>query len=136
MKAIKELGVRSPFLESNIGKTEISELAKQYSIELSPAYACLLTRLEHNQAIDKESLKRIDLAEQYLKEIGFNGVRVRLHSECARIEIQKIDFNKFCQEEIFSNVSKKMQELGFKHTSLDLSGYSRGSMNKKDETIR
>lgn len=136
MKAIKELGVRSPFLESNIGKTEISELAKQYSIELSPAYACLLTRLEHNQAIDKESLKRIDLAEQYLKEIGFNGVRVRLHSECARIEIQKIDFNKFCQEEIFSNVSKKMQELGFKHASLDLSGYSRGSMNKKDETIR
>ena len=31
---------------------------------------------------------------------------------------------------------KQMQELGFKHTALDLLGYSRGSMNKKDETIR
>ena len=136
MKAIKELGVQSPFLDSNIGKAEIIDIAKRYSLEVSPAYACLLTRLEHNQTIDELALKRIDLAEQYLKEIGFNGVRVRLHSECARIEIQKLDFNKFCQEEIFSNVSQKMQELGFKHTALDLSGYSRGSMNKKDETIR
>lgn len=136
MKAIKELGVYSPFLEAKIGKAEIAEIAKYYNIEVSPAYACLLTRLEHNRTIEESTLQKIDNAEQYLRKIGFDGVRVRIHSECCRIEIQKKDFDKFCQEEIFSNVSQKMREIGFKHSALDLSGYSRGSMNKKDETIR
>ena len=136
MKAIKELDVHSRFLESGLGKADISELAKELKIEVSPAYACLLTRLEHNKPIDVNMLSNIDRAEEYLKSIGFNGVRVRLHGECARIEIQQNDFDRFCQKQIFSDVSAKMLKLGFKHTALDLSGYSRGSMNDKNETAR
>lgn len=136
MKAIKELGVCSPFLKADIGKKEIAKIAKQFDINVSAAYACLLTRLEHNKPIEPDTLSRIDSAEEYLRNIGFNGVRVRLHGECTRIEIQKNDFDRFCQKQIFSDVSQKMKELDFKYTALDLSGYSRGSMNEENETAR
>lgn len=131
MKAIKELGVCSPFLKANIGKKEIAEIAKRFDITVSPAYACLLTRLEHNKPIEINTLSRIDSAEEYLRNIGFNGVRVRLHGECVRIEIAKSDFDKFCQKQIFSDVSENLKKLGFKYIALDLSGYSRGSMNEE-----
>lgn len=130
MKALKELGVRSPFLEAGIGKAQIAQIAQRFGIEVVPPCACLLTRLERGAQALPETLEKIDEAENFLRALGFAACRVRVHGECARIEIDPALFDKFCDKKIFSDVRAKLRELGFKHSALDLAGYARGSMNK------
>jgi len=131
MRAIKELGVVSPLLECNLGKKEIREIAHHYNLNVAekPAYACLLTRLEHNTEIDCETLKHIDETENFLRELSFKTVRVRLHSNCARIEIDSENFEKFLS--LRKIILEKLHSLKFKHIALDIQGYSKGSMNEK-----
>lgn len=131
MRALKELEVASPFLECGIGKSGIREIAAQFGIAATPACACLLTRIEHGETVSEDCLRRIDEAENFIKTLGFENIRVRLHGGCARIETDKSYFDGFCSKNIFSTVHEKLKDLGFKYVSLDLNGYERGSMNFK-----
>jgi len=131
MRAIKELGVISPLLECQLGKKEIRAIARNHKLDVAEksAYACLLTRLEHGTQIDCETLNRIDNAENFLRALSFKTVRVRLHGDCARIEIDSENFEKFFT--LKEKILEKFESLKFKHIALDIKGYSKGSMNEK-----
>ena len=47
MEALKELGIRSPLLESGLTKKDIRELSREADLDIwdKPAMACLLTRI-------------------------------------------------------------------------------------------
>ena len=130
MKALKELGVISPFLDCEIGKDEIREIAQNYNLKVAkkPAYACLLTRFEHGANVSKEDLQRVDGAEEFLRGLSFNSVRVRVHSYVARIEIPREKFADFLMRS--EEISKHLKVFGFSHVALDINGYMRGSMNE------
>lgn len=131
MKALKELNVVSPLLENNITKDDIRRFSKELGLSTwdKPAYACLLSRIPYNQEIKLDDLRKIEKAEMYLMELGFKGIRVRSHEDLARIEVQKQDRKKFCDEELMDEIYGKFKELGFKHITLDLQGYIMGSLN-------
>jgi len=75
LKALKELQIKSPFLELNITKPEIRRISLQMGLPTweKPAYACLLTRIPYGQEIKNGELKRIEEAENYLRNLGFQG---------------------------------------------------------------
>ncbi|MBV7272972.1 ATP-dependent sacrificial sulfur transferase LarE [Clostridium sp. PL3] len=131
MKALKELSVVSPLLENNITKEDIRRFSKDLGLSTwdKPAYACLLSRIPYNQEIKFEDLRKIENAELYLMELGFKGIRVRSHEDLARIEVQRQDRKKICDEELMDKICEKFKELGFKHITLDLQGYIMGSFN-------
>ena len=72
----------------------------------------------------------IDKGEQYLIDLGFRQVRVRLHGDIARIELEPKDFDRFMKEDIRKSVYKKFKEIGFTYVALDILGYRTGSMNE------
>ena len=134
-KALEELGVVSPFLEAKMGKADIRLLARSLnlpeSISEKPAYACLLTRLEHGRPVTESLLRRVDEAETFLRSLGLKGCRVRMHGEdLARIELPGPQLVLFRRDGLSEAVVSRLRELGFRHITLDLEGYSRGSMNK------
>lgn len=134
-KALKELAVLSPFLEAHITKDEIRTMARDLHlpqrISGKPAYACLLTRLEHGRPVTVELLRRVDEAERFLRSLGLKGCRVRVHgADLARIELPSPERDLFWQEELGGPVAQRLTELGFRHITLDLRGYARGSMNQ------
>lgn len=131
MKALKEIGVKSPFLECEIGKDLIRQIAREILPEVAekPAYACLLTRLEHGKKIEHGILQRIDRFESYLRSLGIEKVRARTDGNSARIECNVNDFEKVLGNS--AQISKTAYNLGFKCCSLDLAGYKTGSMNVK-----
>ncbi|WP_302014258.1 ATP-dependent sacrificial sulfur transferase LarE [uncultured Akkermansia sp.] len=134
-KALQELGIVSPFLEASMDKADIRRLARELglpeSISGKPAYACLLTRLEHNRPVTEAMLKRVDTAETFLRSLGLKGCRVRVHGEdLARIELPEEERLLFLNRELAGPVAHRLRELGFRHIALDLEGYSRGSMNE------
>lgn len=132
MRALKELEVVSPLLENNIGKADIRRFSKELGLVTwdKPAYACLLSRIPYNQEIKFEDLRKIEDAEMFLMKLGFAGVRVRSHNDLARIEVQKQDRVRICNDELMDKISNKFKELGFRYVTLDLQGYKMGSLNK------
>ena len=130
MKAIKELGVKSPLIEAGLTKQDIRDLSKELSIKGSdrPASPCLATRIPYNTGITEPLLKKIELAEKFLKSLGYNQVRVRAHGDIARIEVDANLFDKILRER--ERIISELQNIGFKYISLDLNGFKSGSMNR------
>ena len=92
--------------------------------------ACLATRFEYGELITAEKLAMVEKAEQYLWNLGFSQVRVRVHGKVARIEIPPSEFQRILTNDLSENINCYFQKLGFLYVSLDLGGYKTGSMNK------
>lgn len=130
MKAVKELGIKSPLQDVNLYKQEIRELSKRFDLQTwdKSSFACLASRFVYGETITKEKLKMVEQAEQTLLDLGFHQVRVRIHGTMARIEVIPDEFEKVlrCRDTIIG----KFKLYGFSYVSLDIDGYRTGSMNE------
>ncbi len=131
MRALMELGVKSPLLECGFTKKEIRECAKEMDIEIwdKPSAACLATRIPTGEKVSLELLKRIEASEDILKDMGFRQVRVRVHGQLARIETSPDEIERLCRPHVRDLVSSRLKEAGFRYVSVDLDGYKTGNMN-------
>jgi uncharacterized protein len=132
-RATQELGIRSPLKEADLSKSEIRQLSKQLGLETwnKPSAACLASRIPYHLPITSKKLKQVDEGERFLRDLGLSGqIRVRHHGDVARLEVDAQDIVKFADEMIRNRIIKYFRSLGFKHTTLDLEGYSMGSLNR------
>lgn len=132
IKALKELGIRSPLQEAGMTKEDIRLLSKEWRLPTwdKPPFACLASRVPYGHKITREKLAMIEKAEQYLFDWGFRQVRVRHHGDIARIEVSSEERSRFADEELMDRVDAQFSEVGFAYTALDLKGYRTGSMNE------
>lgn len=128
-RAIEELGIRSPLLESGLSKEEIRLLSKELGLSTwdLPSYACLASRIPYGQIIDEGKLKQIDGAEEFLHSKGFAQCRVRHHGSVGRIELPPEEFEKLLS--IRGETETVFKSLGFSFAALDLGGFCSGKMN-------
>jgi uncharacterized protein len=131
-RAMAELGIRCPLKEARITKAEVRLLAKKWSLPNydAPSSPCLATRITYGQPITSALLSQIEEAENFLRELGFKIIRVRVHGAIARIEVSPDDISRFFEKDLRSRVLARFQELGFLYTSVDLAGYESGGLNK------
>jgi len=131
MQAIRELGIKSPLLECGLTKKNIRELSKIMGLPTwnKPSAACLASRFVYGETITEKKLKMVEIAEDFLQELGFRQKRVRIHGEnLARIEVMPEDFEKILA--VKDEINSFFKELGFVYTTLDLTGFRSGSMNE------
>ena len=130
IKALKELGVRSPLLEAGLTKHDIEILAKKIGIKsyIRPPSACLASRIPYGIKITMENLKSIEKAEMFLNSIGIKNPHVRYHKDIARIEVAKKDFQIILKNA--NQIVEKFKTFGFTYITLDLEGYRTGSLNE------
>lgn len=133
MKAVMELGIKSPLLEAELTKSEIRTLSREMGLSTwdKPSLACLATRFEYGDTLTEEKLTMVNKAEEKLQEHGFTQVRVRVHGELARIEVPKIEFKKMMDPIVRLSITQYLKELGFMYVTLDTTGYETGSMNRQ-----
>lgn len=136
MRALEELNIISPLLVNQWTKKDIRAHLEmlRLSIHDKPAYACLLTRIPHGKKITFEALEQIEKAELYLHNLGIRDVRVRSHDNLARIEVPKEHLELFFDQERMASITTALNAIGYKHVTLDLSGYQMGSFNKVPES--
>lgn len=72
MKAIAELGIKSPFREVGLTKEEVRLLSREFELFTwnKPSYACLASRIPYGEVITAEKLQMIEAAEQILLDLG------------------------------------------------------------------
>ncbi|HPE88216.1 MAG TPA: ATP-dependent sacrificial sulfur transferase LarE [Spirochaetia bacterium] len=136
--ANEELGVRSPLADAGMTKDDIRELSRRRGLRTwdKPAFACLASRVPYGDRLDAPLLARIEAAEDYLRGLGFRQCRVRSHDGSARIEVAPDERRKFFDESTMDGVSCRLKLLGFTFVSLELEGYSMGSLNRTLGTER
>ncbi len=132
LEAAAEFKVRSPLVDANCNKTDVRELAKLWNLPVwdKPATPCLSSRIAYGTEVTPERLRRIDQAEQFLKqELNLRELRVRCEAkDHARIEVPvaAIPGVTSIQEQVFST----LLGFGFESVSIDPTGFRSGSMNE------
>jgi uncharacterized protein len=132
MVAARERQVRSPLAECDFTKAEIRELAAHWELPTwdKPATPCLSSRIAYGEKVTPERLAMIDAAERFLRERGFQPLRVRYHKgDVARIEVSLEDLPRLAEAELRGELVRHFKSVGFKYVSLDLEGFRSGSMN-------
>ena len=135
LRALTELGVKSPLRHARLTKAEIRRLAHEMSLPTwdKPSAACLSSRVAYGEKIVDSKLRRIRSAEEYLHGLGFGQLRVRCHGregEIARIELEPDEIGRLLEDECRDKVARRLREFGFTYVTCDLIGFRSGSMNE------
>lgn len=131
LRAVAELGVRSPLKDCGFTKAEIRAASRTLGLSTwsKPSAACLASRSPYGEPLTERALGMAGKAEQFLAENGFPQMRVRIHGgTLARIEVPPEDFEKLMR--IRTEVAAALAAAGFAYVSLDLIGFRSGSMNE------
>lgn len=122
-KAGEELGIKSPLEEAGLTKKEIRKYGNEIGLPVwdKPSNTCLATRIPFGTEITKEKLKQVEESESFLRELGFEGFRVRHHEDIARIELAPEGYQKAFDER--DKIRSRLENLGFNYVTLDLEGY-------------
>jgi uncharacterized protein len=155
-EALREMGIISPFVISDISKSEIKEMIKYLianpnwiinpdtdvsplevtrflkKLILLPSNPCLCSRIDYGVPITEEKLTQIHEAEQYLKStFHLRTFRVRLHSHnLVRIEIPQYQIINILTAENITGIVNKFKEIGFSYVTIDLEGFRSGSLDQ------
>ncbi len=129
-KAKKESGVRSPLSEAGFTKNDIRLMSKKLGLKTwdKPSLACLASRIPYGSRIRPGILSRINKAEKFLRNLGFDQVRVRHYNDLCRIEVMPKGIKSLLarNKEVVDNFKK----LGYNYVTVDLEGFRTGSMNE------
>jgi len=132
LKAVAEIGVRSPLAESFITKQEIRKLAKEKGLEnwAKPASPCLSSRIPYGTPITLDIINNIEKGEIFLRSLGMKQVRLRHHGDVARIEVAECDIPFFLDISNRQKSVEALKKLGYKYIAIDLQGFRSGSLNE------
>jgi uncharacterized protein len=124
--------VKAPLVEAGLTKAEIRELSRLAGLPTwdRPAAACLSSRIPYGTRVTPERIRRVEMAEENIKALGFLQFRVRYQDETARIELAREEMAQALSLEVFAALSAAVKRAGFRYASLDLDGYRQGAMNE------
>ena len=131
LKAAQEHEVRHPLVEAGLTKQDVRAVSRRLGLPTwdKPASACLSSRIAFGVRITVDELSRVGRAERTLKELGLRQVRVRVHGDVARIEVEPQDLERLASAELRERVVEVLKSLGYRFVTLDLEGFRSGSMN-------
>lgn len=133
LEAAAEHQVRAPLAELGFGKSIVRGLAQFWDLSIAdkPASPCLASRIAYGVEVTSERLAMIEQAEQWLRVHGLIEFRVRLHAgELARIEVRVEEISQFAIDPLRSRLLTHFRSLGFRFVTLDIAGFTSGSLNQ------
>lgn len=130
LDAAKEFKIESPLMAARFTKEDVRREAKKLGLKIwdKPATPCLASRFAYGNLISKEKLNKIEIGENYLKDLGFKIFRLRHLGKDARLELGEIE-SKLCSNSFFrENITQFIHALGFE--SLVFDEYRSGRLNE------
>ncbi|RMW33233.1 MAG: ATP-dependent sacrificial sulfur transferase LarE [Nitrosopumilus sp.] len=129
--ALRQNGIRSPLVETNLSKPQIRQIAKSVGLSVhdKPSNSCLASRIPWGQRVTAERLARIEFGETIVKQLTkVKQVRVRDFDGSAKIEVEKNDISEF-DNLVLDKIKEKLKMVGFTSVEIDPEGYKPGKIN-------
>jgi uncharacterized protein len=130
IEAARERGVCAPLADAGLTKADVRGLSAEMGLVTAnqPASPCLASRFAYGVRVTEEGLRRIDRAEEALRALGFDVLRVRDHGDLARIEVPVSEIERVAG--LRAEIAARLLALGFRYVTLDLEGFRSGSLNE------
>lgn len=130
LRAVEELGVKSPLKEAGFTKEEVRRLAREHGVSVSdrPSAPCLATRFPYGDELTLEKLEQVEKGEAYLRSLGLLNLRLRVHGDMARIEADGNQMGILVDRR--EEICRYLKGLGYGYIALDLEGFRSGSMDR------
>jgi pyridinium-3,5-biscarboxylic acid mononucleotide sulfurtransferase len=129
--ALRKNGIRSPFIEVGLDKSQIRAIALEYGLSVynKPSNACLASRIPRGISVTHDKLHRIEKSEIIVKKrAAVEQVRVRDHGDIARIEVAPMELPKLFDVDKLAKIDVELRNLGFKYVTVDIRGYRSGNL--------
>lgn len=128
-RAATEHGVRRPLATAGLTKADVRAVARELGLGVAdkPAAPCLASRIPHFEEVTPEKLAQIDRAEEALRGLGLDDLRVRHHGEIARLELAADDLVRVATDPLRNEVLQAVRTSGFRYVALDLAGLQSGA---------
>ena len=129
IRAVRELGIKSPLADACLTKSEVRVLARKYGISVAdrPSSPCLATRFPYGTHLTRAGLKAVEDGEAYIRELGFSNVRLRVYNSLVRIEVDQTQMALLLEHS--AQIVGQLKSLGYDYVTLDLEGFRSGSMD-------
>lgn len=129
IRAVRELGIKSPLADACLTKSEVRVLARKYGISVAdrPSSPCLATRFPYGTHLTRAGLKAVEDGETYIRELGFSNVRLRVYNSLVRIEVDQTQMALLLEHS--AQIVGQLKSLGYDYVTLDLEGFRSGSMD-------
>lgn len=129
IKALGELGILSPLAEAQMSKADVRSLSAEFGLSVSdkPSTPCLATRFPYGAHLSYDELRLVEQAETYIRDLGIRNVRVRVHEDIARIEVDADAMLMVLEHR--ADVTDYLKKLGYDYITIDLEGFRSGSMD-------
>lgn len=131
LRALDELGVRSPLAELGFSKAAVRALARELDLPAPdrPATPCLATRFPYGTPLTEAALRRVGAAEDCLCALlpTIRDLRLRDHVDLARIEVPAADFPTVLDRR--ESILATLRPLGYRFVTLDLAAFRSGSFD-------
>jgi uncharacterized protein len=117
-------------VEARLTKDDVRALSKQLGLSTwdKPQLACLSSRFPYGTEITPQRLSQVDGFEDGLRALGFRQLRVRYHGEVARLEVEAAALPRALEHR--DAIVALGRRQGFTFVTLDLAGFSSGSLNQ------
>lgn len=130
LQAASEAGVRHPYVEAKLGKTDIRSLARYLDLDFAelPASPCLASRLYTGTRVTAARLRAVEAGEEMIRRTTLVGVvRCRLRNDQVFIEVNEDDKVKITAE-LVAQVAELMRthEPSIVDVFLDTKAYKPG----------
>ena len=91
VRALRELGVRSPLRDADLSKSAIRRISRMDRLETwnKQSNSCLATRVQTGVRITPELIGRVAASEDALAAMGFSGMRVRTDGSSATVQFNR-----------------------------------------------
>lgn len=129
LRAADENGVRAPMVEVGLSKEEVRALSRASGLPTAekPASPCLASRFAYGVRVTPAGLRRVDRAEEFVRSLGFEVLRVRDHGDAARLEVEKERVPDAVA--LGATITAGLKALGYGTVSIDPEGFRSGSLN-------
>ena len=110
-------------------KADVRAIARELGLTVAdkPAAPCLASRIPHHQPVTAAKLQQIDQAEEALRRLGFEDLRVRHHGDIARLELPAAVLARAVTDPLREQVLRAVRAAGFRFVALDLGGIQSGA---------
>lgn len=131
IQALRELEIISPLADAGMTKEDVRNMAQEYGLSVArrPSAPCLATRFPYGTNLTYDKMQNVEKGEEYIKILGFYNVRIRVHEDIARIEVDSQDIIKLLEHR--ADIISYLKNLGYAYISVDMEGFRSGSMDYK-----
>lgn len=128
-RAAAEHGAVFPLVDAGFTKHDVRTWSRRLGLRTwdKPAAACLASRLPYGTPVTLRRLTTVEQAEDGLRRLGFDELRVRHYGDLARIEVPADRLGDVVARA--SDVVAAVKAAGYRYTTLDLEGLRSGNLN-------